>query len=80
MGQALLAAETNNLEYNNIILNSVCDSLKAAITTVNVACEQEPELEVLELQNLLSKMIQELHQQANECLEIEKKIESAIPK
>ncbi len=26
-GQALLAAETNNLKYSNITLKSVCDSL-----------------------------------------------------
>lgn len=80
LGQALLAAETNNLKYSNITLKSVCDSLQGSITTVDVACEQEPELAVLELQKRLSKMIQELQQQASECLEIEKQIKSVIPK
>ncbi|HAZ0637581.1 TPA: hypothetical protein J0T04_000304 [Enterococcus faecium] len=79
-GQALLAAETNSLKYNNTTLKGVWNSLQASITTVDVACEQEPELAVLELQKRLSKMIQELQKQANECLEIEKQIKSVIPK
>ncbi|MGX7164342.1 hypothetical protein [Enterococcus massiliensis] len=80
LGQALLAAEIHNLKYSNITLKSVCDSLQGSITTVDVACEQEPELAMLELQKRLSKMIQELQQQASECLEIEKQIKSVIPK
>lgn len=79
-GQALLAAETNSLKYNNTTLKGVCNSLQASIIAVDVACEQEPGLAVLELQKRLSKMIQELQQQASECLEIEKQIKSVIPK
>ncbi len=35
---------------------------------------------MLELQKRLSKVIQELQQQASECLEIKKQIKSVIPK
>ncbi|MGO0154612.1 hypothetical protein ACTL31_03335 [Leuconostoc mesenteroides] len=79
-GQALFAVETNNLKCHNTTLKNVCDSLQASITAVEVACEQDPELSVLEVQERLSKMMQELQQQASECLKIEKEIKSVIPK
>lgn len=73
-----LGAQVYVLKESSDNITDTCKSLKSYLKEVATVSELNNYSD-LELKKRLSEVIQELEKQANECVEIKKLIESALP-